>query len=346
MRYLDGRGPLFEQRIAEGRAVDGHGDLLADDIFCLDDGPRILDCIEFDDALRLGDGLSDAAFLAMDLERLGRPDLGRAVPRLPTGRRRPTSGRPRSSTTTSPTERRSEPRWPPSVPPRATAHSVARRPASPRTGPRPPDGWSGAARAGRRAPRHREVDARGRPRTRARHVRRPVRRAPQGARARSVVDAGRDGLLPRSLRPCRHRRDLRADAKRGGGRARPSVSPWCSTRRGRTPTSDDLARVLAASLHADLVEIRCELPEEIADRAPSRPHVRRWRRIRCHPGDRRAHGGAGRAVAGGARRSTRRSRRQPSLRRSGSSPLPPPGPTRERSGQRDVPGHQRPARAR
>ena len=28
------------QRIARGRACDGHGDLLADDIFCLDDGPR------------------------------------------------------------------------------------------------------------------------------------------------------------------------------------------------------------------------------------------------------------------------------------------------------------------
>jgi aminoglycoside phosphotransferase family enzyme/predicted kinase len=76
-RYLDGRGRLFEARIAEGRAVDGHGDLLADDIFCLDDGPRILDCIEFDDALRLGDGLADAAFLAMDLEHLGRSDLAR-----------------------------------------------------------------------------------------------------------------------------------------------------------------------------------------------------------------------------------------------------------------------------
>jgi len=41
----------------------------------LEDGPRVLDCIEFDDALRLGDGLADVAFLAMDLERLGRPDL-------------------------------------------------------------------------------------------------------------------------------------------------------------------------------------------------------------------------------------------------------------------------------
>ena len=75
-RYLDGRQDLFQHRVAEGRAVDGHGDLLADDIFCLEDGPRVLDCIEFDDGLRLGDGLSDAAFLAMDLERLGRPDLG------------------------------------------------------------------------------------------------------------------------------------------------------------------------------------------------------------------------------------------------------------------------------
>jgi aminoglycoside phosphotransferase family enzyme/predicted kinase len=75
-RYLAGRGPLFERRIREGRALDGHGDLLADDIFLLDDGPRVLDCIEFDDRLRFGDALADVAFLAMDLERLGRPDLG------------------------------------------------------------------------------------------------------------------------------------------------------------------------------------------------------------------------------------------------------------------------------
>ncbi len=74
-RYLAGRDPLFERRVAEGRACDGHGDLLADDIFCLDDGPRVLDCIEFDDRLRYGDVLGDVAFLAMDLERLDRPDL-------------------------------------------------------------------------------------------------------------------------------------------------------------------------------------------------------------------------------------------------------------------------------
>lgn len=69
-QYVAGRGPLFERRVAQGWARDGHGDLLADDIFCLPDGPRILDCLAFDDDLRLGDVLSDIAFLAMDVERL------------------------------------------------------------------------------------------------------------------------------------------------------------------------------------------------------------------------------------------------------------------------------------
>ncbi len=75
--FLQGRQDLFNSRIAAGRIVDGHGDLLADDIYCLDDGPRILDCIEFDDKLRWLDQLDDAAFLAMDLEYLGTPDLAR-----------------------------------------------------------------------------------------------------------------------------------------------------------------------------------------------------------------------------------------------------------------------------
>jgi aminoglycoside phosphotransferase family enzyme len=68
--YLAGRSDLVEARIRAGRVVDGHGDLLAEDIFCLEDGPRILDCLEFDDRLRYGDVLLDLAFLAMDLERL------------------------------------------------------------------------------------------------------------------------------------------------------------------------------------------------------------------------------------------------------------------------------------
>ena len=77
LRYLDGRGDLLDYRVAHGLVRDGHGDLLADDVFCLPDGPRVLDCIEFDDRLRWCDVLADVAFLAMDLERLGAPEAAR-----------------------------------------------------------------------------------------------------------------------------------------------------------------------------------------------------------------------------------------------------------------------------
>lgn len=74
MAYLDGRARLLQQRITDGLVRDGHGDLLADDVFLMPDGPRILDCLEFDESLRQGDVLSDVASLLADLERLGAPD--------------------------------------------------------------------------------------------------------------------------------------------------------------------------------------------------------------------------------------------------------------------------------
>src|SRR5664280_1615222 len=74
LRWVDGREGLLTARVASGRVCDGHGDLQADDIFCLDDGVRILDCIEFSDQLRYVDVCADVAFLAMDLERLGYPE--------------------------------------------------------------------------------------------------------------------------------------------------------------------------------------------------------------------------------------------------------------------------------
>ncbi|QZA05967.1 AAA family ATPase [Mycolicibacter heraklionensis] len=74
--YLAGRADLFAQRIDEGCIVDGHADLLADDIFWTDNRPVLLDCLEFSDDLRFVDRIDDAAFLAMDLEFLGRKDLG------------------------------------------------------------------------------------------------------------------------------------------------------------------------------------------------------------------------------------------------------------------------------
>ncbi|HXA29465.1 MAG TPA: AAA family ATPase [Candidatus Angelobacter sp.] len=81
-RFLAGRAALFAARIASRHVVDGHGDLTADDIFCLDDGPRILDCVEFDDRLRHVDVIDDVAFLAMDLERLGHAELAARFVRL------------------------------------------------------------------------------------------------------------------------------------------------------------------------------------------------------------------------------------------------------------------------
>ncbi|AWH91066.1 AAA family ATPase [Dietzia lutea] len=73
--YLRGRGPLLESRVADGRIVDGHGDLLAADVYLLDDGPRVIDCLEFDDRLRYGDAVLDIGFLAMDLDASAARDL-------------------------------------------------------------------------------------------------------------------------------------------------------------------------------------------------------------------------------------------------------------------------------
>jgi aminoglycoside phosphotransferase family enzyme/predicted kinase len=74
--FTSGRATLLNRRIDEECIVDGHADLLADDIFCAGDELALLDCLEFDDKLRYVDRIDDAAFLAMDLEFLGRKDLG------------------------------------------------------------------------------------------------------------------------------------------------------------------------------------------------------------------------------------------------------------------------------
>ena len=80
-RFLRGRGALFDERIARGNVCDGHGDLQASDVFLLDDGPRVIDAVEFDPRLRHVDVVADVAFLAMDLERLGADDAAAALVR-------------------------------------------------------------------------------------------------------------------------------------------------------------------------------------------------------------------------------------------------------------------------
>ncbi len=71
---------LLDQRLEDGRVVEGHGDLHAKHIYALGpevDDIQIVDCIEFTDwfNFRYLDVGYDIAFLAMDLEARGFPDL-------------------------------------------------------------------------------------------------------------------------------------------------------------------------------------------------------------------------------------------------------------------------------
>lgn len=68
---------LLNRRVAEGWIRDCHGDLHMEHVHLTRQAVRIFDCIEFNDRFRHIDVASDAAFLAMDLDRHGRHDLAR-----------------------------------------------------------------------------------------------------------------------------------------------------------------------------------------------------------------------------------------------------------------------------
>jgi len=68
---------LFASRIKERRIRDCHGDLHLEHIHVAPRALHIYDCIEFNDRFRYVDVANDAAFLAMDLDYEGRPDLSR-----------------------------------------------------------------------------------------------------------------------------------------------------------------------------------------------------------------------------------------------------------------------------
>jgi len=65
----------FAARVNEGRIVDGHGDLRPEHVW-LGDPPAIIDCVEFDPALRILDPADDLSFLALECERLGHAWVG------------------------------------------------------------------------------------------------------------------------------------------------------------------------------------------------------------------------------------------------------------------------------
>ena len=74
-RFLKENRTLFEKRIREKKIRDCHGDFHTGNIFI---GPKkifVIDCLEFNKRFRYQDTAADAAFLAMDLEYLKRPDL-------------------------------------------------------------------------------------------------------------------------------------------------------------------------------------------------------------------------------------------------------------------------------
>jgi hypothetical protein len=73
---METKAGLFDRRAREGRIVDGHGDVRCESVCVTDGAICIYDCIEFNDRFRCGDVVSEAAFLAMDLDARGRPDLG------------------------------------------------------------------------------------------------------------------------------------------------------------------------------------------------------------------------------------------------------------------------------
>jgi len=56
------------ERQEQGYVLDGHGDLHSRNIFLMEEGPVIFDCIEFNEAFRFMDILNEIAFFCMDLD--------------------------------------------------------------------------------------------------------------------------------------------------------------------------------------------------------------------------------------------------------------------------------------
>ena len=83
--FMEARSHVFRARAEQGRIRDCHGDLHVAQIFLeapadssIWDGISIIDCIEFNERFRCSDVAEDIAFLAMDLDFHGRPDLSLA----------------------------------------------------------------------------------------------------------------------------------------------------------------------------------------------------------------------------------------------------------------------------
>lgn len=72
--FMDEKAALFSRRVKEGRIRDCHGDLHMEHLYIMDT-IYIVDCIEFNERFRYSDVAADIAFLAMDLDFHGHPEL-------------------------------------------------------------------------------------------------------------------------------------------------------------------------------------------------------------------------------------------------------------------------------
>ncbi len=73
--FVTSYGDVFDERIAEGRVIDAHGDLRPEHI-CLGPKPVIIDRLEFNPELRIMDIAEELSFLAIECERLGSGETG------------------------------------------------------------------------------------------------------------------------------------------------------------------------------------------------------------------------------------------------------------------------------
>jgi aminoglycoside phosphotransferase family enzyme len=73
-KFLRSAPDLFDRRAAEGRIVEGHGDLRPEHV-CMESPPVIFDCLEFNRPFRIIDAADELAFLSMECERLGAPHV-------------------------------------------------------------------------------------------------------------------------------------------------------------------------------------------------------------------------------------------------------------------------------
>lgn len=77
-RFVEKHAALLEQRVAEGRVIEGHGDLRPEHV-CLTEPPVVIDCLEFNRGFRILDAVDELAFLSMECERLGAGWVGKEL---------------------------------------------------------------------------------------------------------------------------------------------------------------------------------------------------------------------------------------------------------------------------